>query len=213
MRITILDLGINNISSVKLGFSRNLQSSDEISVIQNGAELAGHVSDLLVLPGLGNFSAGMRAINDRRFQALIQEHLALDKKLVGICLGMQLLGSMSEEAPGVQGLDLISGSIKKLPTEPREKIPHVGWASLKNVDNQITHEFNDLDGDFYFVHSYYFRPENLAEIITKTEFGSSHFPSIVGKKNVLGIQFHPEKSGIRGRRFIDRIINWGRHED
>ena len=213
MRITILDLGINNISSVKLGFSRNLQSSDEINAIQNGAELAGHVSDLLILPGLGNFSAGMRALNDRQFHPLIQEHLANDKKLVGICLGMQLLGSMSEEAPGVQGLDLILGSIKKLPTEPREKIPHVSWASLKNVDNQITPEFNDLDGDFYFVHSYYFSPENLTEIITNTEFGSSHFPSIVGNKNVLGIQFHPEKSGIRGRRFIDRIINWGRNED
>jgi glutamine amidotransferase len=213
MKITILDLGINNISSVKLGFSRNLKSCDEINVIQNSADLKGDYSDLLILPGLGNFSAGMKAVNDRRFESLIKEHITLDKKLVGICLGMQLLGSKSEEAPGVKGLDLISGSIKKLPPEPREKIPHVGWASLKNVRDDSTSELFGLDGDFYFIHSYYFNPENMTEIIANTPFGASHFPSIVKRRNILGIQFHPEKSGIRGRSLIDGIIEWGRNEN
>ena len=210
MLVGLLDLGINNLSSVHRAFSTPLGSSDSIVIVEEGE--SEKRPDLLVLPGLGKFGAGMLALQERNLLVKIRNWTNDGTKVVGICLGMQLLGTTSEESPGVEGLDLIKSRIERLPVGASERIPHIGWAELeKNSDNG---NFPSLEnpGDFYFVHSYHLVPENSQTILTRTPFGRESFASSVISRNILGFQFHPEKSGAKGRALISEIIQWVRNE-
>ena len=129
-------------------------------------------------------------------------------KVVGICLGMQLLGTSSEESPGVQGLDLIKSKVERLPVDKSERIPHIGWA--ETIENSKPGIFPSLTspGDFYFVHSFHLLPQNENDLLTKTPYGEHFFASSVFSRDILGVQFHPEKSGAKGKALISEIIQW-----
>lgn len=210
MLVGVIDLGINNLTSVERAFTAALNSSDSLQIIQ------GHESkpqpDLLILPGLGKFGVGMGALES---QGLIDKIKVWNKegtKVVGICLGMQLLGSYSDESPGKKGLGFIEGRIKRLPSGQGERIPHIGWAEAKLSGD--SKDFSSLmsEGDFYFVHSYHLVPIHEENILTTTPFGNSEFISSVIATNVLGVQFHPEKSGVKGKALIKDIVQWARNE-
>lgn len=210
MLLGILDLGINNLTSVQRAFSNPLKSTDSIIVVGDSEQE--ERPDLLILPGLGTFRAGIMALQERRLIENIVNWTNDGSKLVGICLGMQLLGANSHESPGIEGLNLIESRIERLPADEGDRIPHVGWGEV--MINSEVKDFPSLTvpGDFYFVHSYHLIPDKQENILSNTKFGKKTFVSSVISKNVLGVQFHPEKSGAKGKNLISEIIQWARDE-
>ncbi len=210
MIVGVIDLGINNLNSVMRAFSEPLMASDKIFVLDG--ENQAPALNLLILPGLGKFEAGMKAVINSNLSHKINSYNTSGVKILGICLGMHLLGNNSAESPGIDGLNLIRADIHKLLFQEYEKSPHMGWASARKVN--ITNHFKSLSepGDFYFAHSYRMIPFDKEHILTTTEYGESEFVSSVFTENLLGLQFHPEKSGKKGKRLISEIVDWARIE-
>jgi len=206
MLVSIIDLGINNLTSVINSFSKPLNSNDFIEVFNSSSS---NSPDLLILPGLGKFSAGMEALQSNSMNYKIVELANSGTKLVGICLGMQILSERSAESPNTPGLGLIEGYCEKLPLGQGEPVPHTGWESIKVSS---TDHFSSLSSgrDFYFVHSYHLVPKNKEDISGITRFGNDSFISVVQKNNILGVQFHPEKSGQAGIDLVSEIVAWAR---
>ena len=211
MLVGIIDLGINNLTSVQRAFSASLKPTDSLLIIEENPKMIR--PDLIILPGLGKFEAGMSALRERKLVETIKSWANEGTKVVGICLGMQLLGTESEESTGVDGLDLVRSRIERLPSDQGERIPHTGWSEA-NIDYD-PQPFSALatQGDFYFVHSYHLIPEDEKDVLTRTPFGNYNFVSSVLSKNILGFQFHPEKSGNRGKKLVSEIIEWARNEN
>ncbi len=156
--------------------------------------------DGIILPGVGNFSSAV--FNLEKFRKWIHNEAESGVPILGICLGMQLLFDSSEEGKG-SGLQMFKGRVAKLP--PTEKVPHMGWNDLK-----ITKKGGILDGIktgswFYFVHSYYTKPSDNSAVIAETRY-SIPFPSVIAKDNIFGTQFHPEKSGSNGEKFLSNFV-------
>lgn len=211
MHVGVIDLGINNLSSVQRGFSTHLESTDSLTFIENDSN--NNRPELLILPGLGTFSAGMAELKNRNLMDLIMKWKDGGTKIVGICLGMQLLGSHSEESFGVEGLNLVESKIVRLPDDGNERIPHTGWAEALTSEHCKQFPSLSSQGDFYFVHSYHLVPLNKQDTLTTTKFGNSSFVSSVFNGNIMGVQFHPEKSGKKGKALISEIISWARNEN
>lgn len=211
MKIEILDLGINNIDSVIRVFQNCAGSNDLISVVDSKYS-SNEDAHLLVLPGLGNFSAGMDAINSRGFNSLISSQIARGGKIVGICLGMQLLGSSSEESANVSGLNIIPGLTRKLKEQEGERIPNVGWLETKRRRGISNFDSLTRNQDFYFVHSYEFIPKDPSRILCTSLFGKHEFVSGLISDNVCAFQFHPEKSARAGKALINEIVDWSGRE-
>ena len=210
MYVGIIDLGINNLTSVRKAFSLPLKSTDSILTINNGDEI--ERPDLVILPGLGKFGSGMKALRERNLVDKLKKWHEDGTKIVGICLGMQLLGTESTESEGVEGLNLINARIQRLPVNHGERIPHTGWAETINAVESLEFQSLATEGDFYFVHSYQMIPSRNEDILTTTRFGESNFVSSIISKNILGVQFHPEKSGRKGKLLISEIVDWARIE-
>ena len=195
MKINILDYNCGNIWSVKnafnfLGYETNIiKSADQVLD-----------SDCLILPGDGSFKIIKDMRNNNLFDSL--NHMAKIKKIpvLGICLGMQLFGSTSEEIESEhKGLNWIEGKLIKFRVE--KKIPHIGFNSLKIIKNDELFYNIDENSKFYFVHSYYFQNKNKEDIIAETQY-EIFFPSVIKKENIVGTQFHPEKSQNHGIQFL-----------
>jgi len=200
--ITMIDYGIGNLRSVQkalehAGATVRL-SADPVAI--RGAEK-------LVLPGVGAFGAGMAALQTRGLTEPILEAAGRGTPLLGICLGMQLLFDESEERGRYDGLGLLPGRVVRF-ADKELKVPHIGW-------NQIEHDGTHplLQGaasgtHTYFVHSYYCRPARAEDVIARTVYGEP-FAAIAGHANVVGIQFHPEKSQQVGLRILHNFVEWG----
>ena len=153
-------------------------------------------ADRIVLPGVGAFGDAMNRLRQYGLDEVIRQAAALEIPLLGICLGMQLLFEESEESPGVPGLGLLPGKIRKIPPAPGLKIPHMGWNDLGiRRDSRLFQGV--LEGSFvYFVHSYYVK--NCEESLLAVCDYSTPLTAVVAKDNVYGCQFHPEKSSNVG---------------
>lgn len=211
MIVGIIDLGINNLTSVQRAFTLSVKPTDSVVVIDANRKMTR--PDLIVLPGLGKFATGMSKIHEKNLINPIKEWTNDGARLVGICLGMQLLGTASEESLGVEGLNLIPSRIERLPSSREERIPHTGWAETNTVCDSQPFSALATDGDFYFVHSFHLIPHNEKDTLSRTPFGNYSFVSSVLSRNILGLQFHPEKSGKKGRTLISEVIEWSRIED
>jgi glutamine amidotransferase len=194
--ITIIDYKSGNLKSISNGFKKigaDYQITDDKEIIAN--------SDYLVLPGVGAFGSAME--NLKPFEDVIKEHVANDKPFLGICLGQQVLMGESEEAPGVDGLNLFKGNVEKLPEGV--KIPHMGWNKLKVTNDSPILE--GIDGEyFYFVHSYHVIPENDKIIAGVCDYGGDVVASLC-ENNLFSTQFHPEKSGKSGLKILKNFTN------
>lgn len=161
----------------------------------------------LIVPGVGNFSAVMRHLEEVGLPDRIRAFAASGRPLLGICVGMQLLAQRGTEGGDTPGLGLVGGEVVRLPEGNGQLLPHVGWSTVKiRFDHPI------LDGvkpgrDFYFVHSYGLQTDRDDEFLGETEYGTP-FVSIVAKRNVVGLQFHPEKSQANGLRLLENFCNW-----
>jgi glutamine amidotransferase len=196
--IAIVDYGIGNLGSVTKGFRR---AGAEVE-LSGDPELLRR-ADALVLPGDGAFGAAMDEIERRGLEALLREAIERGTPLLGICIGMQLLFEESEEHGRHRGLGVLPGRVRRFAGEL--KVPHMGWNTLRATRPHPLLE-GIRDGDHvYFVHSYYCdAPEEV--VIATSDYGRA-FPAIVGRGNVLGLQFHPEKSQAVGLRLAANFVS------
>ena len=204
--ITIIDYGSGNILSAKQSFARVIKKEniDADVCISGNPEIVKN-STHIVLPGQGAFSTCMNGLKktDGLIDELCEFALIKKKPFLGICVGMQMLAKMSEENGAHEGLGWIDGKIKVLPGD-NLKLPHMGW----NLVNPTNSKYNNListKNDYYFVHSYYFDCANRDNILAETKYGIN-FASIVGKENIYGVQFHPEKSSSQGLNLLKEFI-------
>ena len=206
-KITIVDYGSGNVLSaqksfVKIAKDNNIEADVLISKKLNDIKNSTHI----VLPGQGAFSTCMNGL--KKTDGLIDElsEFALIKKkpFLGICVGMQMLAKISEENGVHEGLGWIDGQIKLLPGD-NLKLPHMGW-NLVIPTNSKQNNIISTKNDYYFVHSYYFDCTYKDNILAETKYGIN-FASIVGKENIYGVQFHPEKSSSQGLNLIKNFVS------
>ena len=198
VEVAVVDYGLGNLRSVTRGLER---ADAAVTVTDDPTALAS--ADGIVLPGVGAFSEGMD--NAGPFRDVLAEEAAAGTPLFGICLGLQMLLTTSEEAEGAgegdaEGLDLVPGTNLRFPDTV--KVPQMGWNTL--VVEREHPLVAGVDGEYaYFVHSYYAEPDDDRAVVATTDYGGS-FASIVANEagNVFGTQFHPEKSGETGLRIL-----------
>ena len=200
--IGILEMPIGNLRSV-----RN-------AVYENGfdPELVGKDADFdelshLIVPGVGNFTAVMRHLEEEGLADRLRDFAASGRPVLGICAGMQLLATRGTEGGDTPGLGLVDATVKRLPEESGLVIPHVGWSSVTlHFPHPVT-EGVKPGRDFYFVHSYAMHTDTPHAPLGTSEYGTE-FVSIVARDNVVGFQFHPEKSQANGLKLIENFCNW-----
>tara|TARA_B110000037_G_C17086434_1_gene492140 strand:+ start:925 stop:1542 length:618 start_codon:yes stop_codon:yes gene_type:complete len=200
-KIVIVDYSCGNIDSVNSavsyhGFKATITRDPKI--INN--------ADKIILPGQGSFKIGVNNLKEYGiFDLLRSKALKDNTPILGICLGMQILATVGFENGQEDGLNLIPGSVKKM-KETKLKLPHIGWNEVKiSKKNPIFKDIKDQT-DFYFVHSYRFICEDNNDILTTTKYEDT-FISSVCKKNIFGVQFHPEKSLVAGLQLIKNFIH------
>lgn len=191
--IVVIDYGLGNLASVKNALTKlgiPVAISDKPQDIKK--------AKALILPGVGAAGEGMKNLKEKGLDKLIIEEVNAGKPILGICLGMQLLLSSSEEGD-VNCLDLIKGKVRKFQTTL--KIPEIGWNQVEvNNKSDLLGGITD-NGYFYFVNSYYCDPEDKEVIKGITEY-DQRFCSVLEKNNIFGVQFHPERSGDSGLQLL-----------
>ena len=196
--IAVVDYGLGNLRSV----AKALESvGAEVTVTSNPQEIL--EASGIVLPGVGAFYRGIENLKQRGLVSVILEVINKDKPFLGICLGLQLLFTQSQEHGLCKGLDVIAGEVKKF--SPGVKIPHMGWNQVKLVKEGLFKDVPD-NSYFYFVHSYAVEPKDR-EFIAATAVYGREFTSGVNKGNLWGVQFHPEKSSVLGLKILENFVN------
>ncbi|MHA1539762.1 MAG: imidazole glycerol phosphate synthase subunit HisH [Alphaproteobacteria bacterium] len=207
MRIVIVDYGAGNLRSVAKSCEK-VAPQHEIIVTARAEDLK--TADKIILPGVGAFGdcvAGLTALPGMR-DALEEEVRQKGKPFLGICVGMQLLADFGFEHGKHAGMGWIAGDVIDLePTDKTLKVPHMGWNNLNIKSSHPVLEGIQTGDDVYFVHSYHYRPQNTGDILATTEYGEE-LVALIGRDNILGVQFHPEKSQQVGLRFIQNFIEW-----
>ncbi|MGD2027282.1 MAG: imidazole glycerol phosphate synthase subunit HisH [Anaerolineales bacterium] len=197
--IVVINYGVGNLHSVR----KAVEYVGGDVVVTGDAETIMR-AEKVILPGVGAFQDGMVGLQSRGLTQILLDAVKQGKLLLGICLGMQLLFSESEEQGAHQGLDLISGKVV-LFDQPGIKVPQIGWNQVAaSKPSALLHGIQE--GDYvYFNHSYYCIPEEDGVALTRTDYGSS-FVSAVEKNNIYGVQFHPEKSQRVGLKILKNFV-------
>lgn len=209
MKTVIIDYGSGNLQSVfsalvSLNLGHEILISDRPEVLKTATHL--------VLPGVGAFSdcmQGLKAIEGLG-EALHRQVMIEQKPLLGICVGMQVLASKGYENVETLGLGFIDGKVIKIEASGDLKIPHMGWNELIIRPEQVAHPIlkGIKNGDHvYFANSFHFLCQNEGNVVAQVEYGSK-LNAVIAKKNIVGIQFHPEKSGEVGLQILKNFLNW-----
>ncbi|WP_169566939.1 imidazole glycerol phosphate synthase subunit HisH [Sneathiella limimaris] len=209
--ITIIDYGSGNLRSAAKAFERCVREANlDMDVLVTSDPEVVAKADRIVLPGVGAFKDcrdGLNAVTGMR-DALQEAVIHRAVPFFGICVGMQLMASRSLEYGETEGLDWIKGSAKALElSDPTLKIPHMGWNELQLSSDHVL--LNGLkNGDHvYFVHSYHVVTDDPAHVLATVDYGGS-VTAIIGRDNMIGTQFHPEKSQEAGLRLISNFLKW-----
>ncbi|MDD5634929.1 MAG: imidazole glycerol phosphate synthase subunit HisH [Candidatus Omnitrophica bacterium] len=199
--IGIIDYGSGNLKSVYNAF-RYLGQNVEICRVPRELER----SDKIVFPGVGSSVDAMKSLNERGFIKPLLEEIEKEKPFLGICLGLQLLFEHSEEAGGCDCLGVVKGNVKLFSQKNGLKIPQIGWNTVKFRNKKCPLFEGIKDGTFfYFVHSYYCDNEQAGVSAGVTEYGIEYC-SVLWKKNVFAVQFHPERSQENGLKLLENFI-------
>ena len=210
MKVTVIDYGLSNLLSVRHAlehFGAEVElTGDPAAVLAAGA---------LVLPGVGAFRDGMQGLERLGLIGPIRQKAAAGTPLLGICLGMQMLFDQSEEFGSWQGLGLVPGKVVRIPAEAaagaRQKVPHIGWEGLLPAGGRADFAGTVLSGvrpggECYFIHSYEAKPADEADRLADAMYGGRRVCAAVQQGNVVGTQFHPEKSGPVGLAILEGYL-------
>lgn len=210
-RVTVIDYGVGNLLSVQRGLE---QCGAHVTLTSDAEQILS--ASRIVLPGVGAFQNGMQALEQLGLIEVIQEIANRKTPLLGICLGMQLLLTESEEFGLTKGLGLIPGRVIPVPTHAlngeTQKIPHIGWSSLqysnieKKWDGSVLHD-NQPGSAAYFVHSFMAIPDLGEHRVADCIYGGHRVPAVIACNQISGCQFHPEKSGEVGLKVLRRFIS------
>jgi glutamine amidotransferase len=197
--IAIVNYGLGNLHSVQKAVAN---VGGEVLVTDDAQEIMD--ADKVILPGVGAFADGMKGLESRGLVSVVRKVAAQGKPLLGICLGMQLLFEESEEQGKYQGLGLLAGKVV-LFQHPGVKVPQIGWNQVQ-VQKPSSLLGGIKDGDyFYFNHGYYCLPGDANDVLTMTDYGV-RFASSVERENIIGVQFHPEKSQQGGLHILKNFV-------
>ena len=210
-KIAVVDYGIGNLYSVR----RALEScgAEHITVTSAAEDILS--ADKVILPGVGAFADGMKGLKEKNLIEPIIEYARSGKTILGICLGMQLLATVSEEFGLHQGLNLISGRVVPIPTETEKgkisKIPYIGWTNLIEPranawERSLLNGLGNNDW-VYLVHSFHVQPETESDLLATYDFDGYAVTAAVRTENIYGYQFHPEKSGAVGLRLVQCFLD------
>ncbi|SEW04618.1 glutamine amidotransferase [Aliiroseovarius sediminilitoris] len=210
MLTVIIDYDSGNLHSAEKAFQRMAAETDAGKVIVTTKPEEVARADRIVLPGDGAFPACRQQLSDHRgiYEALEEAVIRQARPFMGICVGMQMLATMSHEYQDTDGFDWIKGHVRKItPSDPALKVPHMGWNDLV-----VEQEHPVLDGvatgdHAYFVHSYHFVVDDAAHRLAHCDYAGD-ITAIVGRDNLIGMQFHPEKSQAAGLRMIANFLSW-----
>lgn len=198
----MVDYGAGNLRSV----ARALEAAGAtVTVTDRGRDLL--AAEAVVLPGVGAAGAAMRGLATRDLIGPLHEVVRSGRPFLGVCLGLQVLMSSSEEDGGVECLGIVPGTVRRLPSDL--KVPHMGW---NQVEQRVSHRiFAGVPdrANFYFVHSYVVVPDHPAAIAGTTDYGVT-FTSAIASANVVATQFHPEKSASAGLKLYENFVQWAR---
>lgn len=197
MTIAIIDYGIGNLRSVEKAFT-----AQGIDAIVTRDENVLRSADKLVLLGVGAFGYAMQSLRELGFDELVIEAAHVGKPIIGLCVGLQMMFEEGHEFGVHKGLGLLKGRVVKFPENLH--VPHIGWNQVALQKPHRQHPiFRDLEDQsfFYFVHSYYVEPEDTSCVMGTTDYGIT-YASICGRDNIVGVQFHPEKSQATGLKLL-----------
>jgi imidazole glycerol-phosphate synthase subunit HisH len=204
--IAVVDYGMGNLESVKnaaAGLGHRVSVTDDCRKISKASKI--------IFPGVGHFAKAVRELKKRKLFSVLREKIAEGAPFLGICLGMQILFESSEEAPGLSGLGVIKGKVKKF-NNKKLIVPHMGWNQIQRTGESVQKAEDKLfkgiknDSYFYFVHSYYCQPKNKSVILTTTDYGIN-FASSIHKNNIWAYQFHAEKSQKLGLKLFNNFLS------
>lgn len=208
--ISIIDYDAGNIKSVEKAIEF---LGEKVEITSDKEKIL--ASDGVILPGVGAFGVAMEKLHSRNLVETIKEYAKTGKPFLGICLGLQLLFDESDETPGVKGLGLLEGKIKKIPSEYEDgttlKVPHIGWNSIDINSSSKLMKGIPSDSYVYFVHSFYLEAANLSDVIATTEYGVK-IHAAVERDNIMATQFHPEKSSDVGLKILSNFIAMTKEE-
>jgi imidazole glycerol phosphate synthase glutamine amidotransferase subunit len=198
MKVTLLDYGACNVTSVERALQRLGASSTRASTPEIIA-----CAEALLLPGVGHFATLIRALNERALRRPLLDAIKRGVPFLGICLGLQALYQSSEEAPHLTGLELLSGEVRALPADV--KLPHMGWnqLSMKRTSRLLANI--PADAYFYFAHSYAAVDANGGGCVATCMHGAE-FVAVLERQNISAVQFHPEKSGAAGAQVLRNFL-------
>jgi len=197
--ITVIDYGMGNLRSVVKAIELY---TDEVQVSSDPSSIS--KTDALIMPGDGAFAMAMENLKSMGWIEPLKEFIAADGYFFGICLGYQLLFSSSEEFGETRGLDIIPGKVIRFP-EADLKVPHMGWNSVTFKGESPFLEGVPQESYFYFIHSYHPVADDPSWVLGETTY-SETFPCIVGRKNCIATQFHPEKSHRFGLKIVENFV-------
>lgn len=196
--IAVLDYGIGNLRSAQKALQR---VGADARLTSSGADAV--VADAVVLPGVGAFGACMDALRDAQLEDVVHDAVASGRPFLGICVGMQMLFSASEESPDVRGLDVIEGNVKWIPSSlPR---PQMQWNQLTIIQDDPILRGLGKDPWMYFVHSLHGVPHDPSHVVATTHYGED-LNVAFRKNNVFATQFHPEKSAASGLHLLQNFV-------
>jgi glutamine amidotransferase len=205
--VCIIDYGVGNTQSV---YNALVFLGYRVRISKNASQIDN--ADVLLLPGVGAFEAARKNLIERELIPVLNEQVLEKKKpILGICLGMQLMASISEENGVFEGLNWIPGKVVRIPDQALFPVPHVGWNQLEI--NQTSPLFLKLNNEshFYFDHSYHYATDNSEHIAARCHYGRS-FVAAIQKDHIHGVQFHPEKSQNNGlklfRSFVQHVLEY-----
>lgn len=198
--IAVLDYDAGNIKSVEKALNF---LGEEVKITRDKEEIL--TADGVILPGVGAFGDAMEKLHQYGLVEVIREVVERGIPFLGICLGLQLMFESSEETPGVEGLHLLDGKIRRIPAAPGLKIPHIGWNDLTFPNEGRLFRGVEEHSYVYFVHSYYLEAADPSIVTATTEYGTLIHAS-VEKDNIFACQFHPEKSSRVGMKILQNFI-------
>ena len=210
MLTAIIDYESGNLHSAHKAFERMAREADagEVTVTADPDVIAR--ADRIVLPGDGAFPACMAALkgNSGIFAAMIEAVEKKGRPFLGICVGMQLMATWGREYEGTKGLDWVGGEVTKIsPTDKTLKVPHMGWNDLVLDAPHAVFDGIKTGDHTYFVHSYHMAVTNPAQRLAHVDYASD-VTAVIGRDNMIGMQFHPEKSQTTGLRMITNFLTW-----